>query len=81
LDNLINYNDFPQGTTVTDTTVSAGYSTIDTSVPGTYTGQITIAHPDGTADDVFDILVIVEQEQIRNEPKLYQLNMFHMEEL
>jgi len=56
-DNVLNFENLPDGTQVTDTTAQP----IDTKVPGTYQGQITITYPDQTTD-VYNIQVTVKPQ-------------------
>jgi Rib/alpha/Esp surface antigen-like repeat protein len=63
-DNVINIRRLPAGTTVKDTTLTE----IDTSVVGTYPGQITVTYPDGSKD-VVSVLVIVQAEPLSDRDK------------
>lgn len=63
-DNVVNINKLPSGTSVKDTTPVD----IDTSVAGTYHGQLTVTYPDGTKD-VVNVLVIVQEEPLTDAEK------------
>jgi len=56
-DNVLNFENLPDGTQVADTTAQP----IDTKVPGTYPGQLTITYPDQTTD-VYNIQVTVKTQ-------------------
>lgn len=56
-DNITNWGDLPEGTTVTDTTSPP----IDTTQPGTYTAQVTVTYPDTTTDIVYVNVTVLEQ--------------------
>ncbi|MDO4670597.1 MAG: Rib/alpha-like domain-containing protein [Aerococcus sp.] len=48
-DNVINLDELPEGTKVTDVTPEG---TVDTNKPGDYTGKIEISYPDGSKETI-----------------------------
>ena len=58
-----NLEDLPEGTTVTDTSAQP----LDTTVPGTYTREITITYPDGSTE-VMEVEVTVKEDSGQTPP-------------
>ena len=61
-DNVTNKSDLPEGTTIEDTTGTP----IDTTVPGTYEGEITVTYPDGSKD-VITVPVVVKEKPLNEQ--------------
>ena len=64
-DNIINLDELPNGTTIKDITPDG---TIDTNIPGDYTGILEITYPDGSKEFVkVQIVIIHENTQVLDE--------------
>ncbi|MDY6065960.1 MAG: Rib/alpha-like domain-containing protein [Finegoldia sp.] len=63
-DNVTNLDELPEGTTVKDVTPEG---TIDTNVPGDYTGKVEVTYPDGTKDVVDVKVTITEAKPVNTE--------------
>ncbi|UXR80283.1 Ig-like domain-containing protein [Staphylococcus sp. IVB6218] len=68
LSDNVDTTDLPEGTKVTDVTDVTPAGTIDTNVPGEYTGTVEVTYPDGSKDTVEVPVKVKPSQADENEP-------------